>query len=61
MDKQTFLQNYHIAQEGGDASEAAIDFLFKQFDFQFGVDDPSSICVDLRPSADENSSSGESV
>ncbi|QHI70490.1 hypothetical protein [Tichowtungia aerotolerans] len=40
MDKQTFLQNYQLAQDGGDAAEAAIDCLFKQFNFQFGIDDP---------------------
>jgi len=42
VDKQTFLQNYQVAQDGGDASEAAIDTLFKTFDFQFGVDDPET-------------------
>jgi hypothetical protein len=40
VDKQTFLQNYQIAQDGGDASEAAIDTLFKQFNFRYGTDDP---------------------
>lgn len=42
MDKQTFLQNYQIAQDGDDAAEAAIDTLFKQFDFRFGTDDPET-------------------
>lgn len=42
VDKQTFLQNYQLAQDGGDAAEAAIDILFKEFNFQFGVDDPET-------------------
>jgi hypothetical protein len=42
VDKQTFLQNYQIARDGGDASEAAIDTLFKQFNFRFGTDNPES-------------------
>ena len=42
MDKQTFLQNYQLAQDGGDAAEAAIDILFKQFNFRFGADDPET-------------------
>jgi len=42
VDKQTFLENYQIAQDDGDAAEAAIDILFKQFSFQFGIDDPEA-------------------
>lgn len=47
MDKQIFLQNYQLAQDGGDAAEAAIDILFKQFNFQFGVDDLESFLAKL--------------
>ncbi len=48
MDKQTFLQNYQLAQDGGDASEAAIDTLFKTSDFQFGVDDPETFLAKFK-------------
>jgi hypothetical protein len=50
VDKQTFLQNYQLAQDGGDAAEAAIDTLFKQFNFEFGVDDPSKFQQSEEPS-----------
>lgn len=36
--KQLFIQNLHIAQDGGEAAEAAIDFLFKEFDYTYGAD-----------------------
>ncbi len=47
MDKQAFLQNYQLAQDGGDAAEAAIDILFKQFNFRFGTEDPETFLSKL--------------
>ena len=40
MDKQYFMQNLQLAQDGSDQAEAAIDVLFKEFDFIFGTHSP---------------------